>query len=133
MVLLLASAAAALPVSAPTPSARPAAALGTAQPQQHGRFGFLTAGEMADKCSANSAFSTSFCFAYLAGIHDSMRAYEVWLTQHEFCAPPQVSLEDLRNAFVGFVAANPSFRSAQSASVAVTALKKAYPCSPTSL
>lgn len=92
------------------------------------RFGFVTAGELADHCEGTSAYATSFCYAYLAGIHDTMRAYGVWLTQNEFCAPAKLTQQDLRNVFVGFVQKNASFRTAHAASVAVSAVKGAYPC-----
>ena len=91
-------------------------------------FGYLSAGGLADKCSDHSAFSISYCYAYLAGIHDAMRAYEVWLGQSEFCPPAQVAQNDLRDVYVAFIRSNPKYSTAQSASVAVVALKDAYSC-----
>lgn len=129
--LLLAAAAVApgaAPAAAKVSPPAPAEPANPLQPQAP--FGFMTAGTLADRCTEPSAYSTSYCFAYLAGIHDSMRAYEVWLGQSEFCAPSQVAQKDLRDVFVAFVTANPRYRTAQGASVAVVALKEAYPCNP---
>lgn len=113
-------------ISVPAIAAAPAATRGVSQTQAP--FGFLTAGELAERCRDASPFSVSYCYAYLAGIHDSMRAYEVWLGQREFCPPARVTQRALRDAFVTFIAANPGFAKAQSASASVVALKEAYPC-----
>jgi hypothetical protein len=91
-------------------------------------FGYQTAGKLADRCADGAAASTGYCFAYIAAVHDTVRAYEVWLGQREFCTPADLVQSDLRRAFLGYVAAYPSSRSAQAASVIVVALKQTYPC-----
>ncbi|SFG20993.1 hypothetical protein SAMN05518801_11085 [Novosphingobium sp. CF614] len=121
---------AAAPVAAPAAPV-PAGQSAEAKPlQSQTPFGFMTAGKLADRCTEPSAYSISYCYAYLAGIHDAMRAYEVWLGQREFCAPTEVAQKDLRDVFVAFITANPRYRAAQGASVAVVALKETYPCEP---
>ncbi len=95
-----------------------------------GGLGYLQAGALADRCGENSAASASYCYAYVAAVHDTMKAYEVWLNQREFCAPPNVSQAELRAVFVNYIRAYPTNRSGQAASVIVVALKSLYPCSP---
>ena len=92
-------------------------------------LGFLTAMELERRCGATGgAADVSYCFAYIAAVHDAMRAYEVWLGLREFCAPPAVPQSDLRRAFLTYLSAYPSNRSGQAASVIVVALKETYPC-----
>lgn len=74
----------------------------------------------------------SYCFAYLAAVHDTARAYEVWLSEKEFCIPPAVSQDDLRKAYLAHLTANPGHRLGQAGSVIIVALKEAYPCPPAS-
>jgi hypothetical protein len=94
-------------------------------------FGYQTAGQLAERCADGSPASTGYCFAYIAAVHDSVRAYEIWLSQREFCPPPGVVQADLRRAFLGYVAAYPASRTGQAASVIVVALKETYPCGAT--
>lgn len=91
-------------------------------------IGFLTADQLAQQCREGTAFSVTYCLAFLAGVHDSIRAYEQWLDQREFCAPSTVKQRDLSNAFLAFLAAHPEYRGGLASSVAVVALKEAWPC-----
>ncbi|TCM17998.1 hypothetical protein EDF56_105346 [Novosphingobium sp. PhB165] len=91
-------------------------------------IGFMTAGQLAEQCREGTPFSVTYCLAFLAGVHDSIRAYEQWLDQREFCAPRDVKQRDLSNAFMAFVAAHPQYRDGLASSVAVVALKEAWPC-----
>lgn len=93
-------------------------------------MGYLSAGALVDRCSETSSASTSYCFAYIAGVSDAMKAYEIWLNAREFCPPAGQSQSDLRRAFVGFVSAYPTNRTGQAASVVVVSLKQTYPCEP---
>ncbi|WP_156840036.1 Rap1a/Tai family immunity protein [Novosphingobium aquimarinum] len=95
-------------------------------------FGYMTAAKLAEQCAAPSGFAMSYCFAYLAGVRDTTKAYEVWLGQSEFCAPATVTQVELRDVFNAFLAANPDYRSGQGASVTMAAFKAAYPCGSTS-
>jgi hypothetical protein len=97
-------------------------------PSPVNRLGFVTAGELADRCRESASASVTFCFSYIAAVRDTMRAYEIWLNQREFCEAGQLSQGDLRQAFVTFVNAYPSHRTGQAASVIVVALKQTYPC-----
>lgn len=97
-----------------------------ASPQ--GAIGYLTAGELADRCAMTDAAGVSYCFAYIAAVHDTMRAYELWLGQREFCVPAGTSQSDLRRAFVTYLSAYPAGRAGQAASVVVVSLKESFPC-----
>lgn len=113
------------------PSAPPKSAPEIAPPAPPAAdIGYLSAGTLVDRCSETSSASTSYCFAYIAGVSDAMRAYEIWLNTREFCPPAGQSQSDLRRAFVGFVSAYPSNRTGQAASVVVVSLKQTFPCGP---
>jgi len=70
----------------------------------------------------------SYCFAYITGVHDTVRAYEAWLNQREFCVPRHVPQGDLRQAFIDYLRDKPSDLSGEAASVVVVALKIRYAC-----
>ncbi len=108
--------------STPAPQASPA----PAGAKRGGEIGYFTAGNLADRCA--SADGISYCFAYIAAVHDTMRAYEVWLDQKEFCPPATLAQGDLRRSFQTYMSAYPGNRSGQAASVIVVALKQTYPC-----
>lgn len=118
-LLLLAAAAPGAPAAAP-PAPAPAA------PSTD--IGFITARELAAKCSDGSAAGLSYCFAYIAAVHDTMRAYEIWLGQKEFCLPAGSSQGDIRRTFLTYLSAYPDQGSGQAASVVAVALKQTYIC-----
>ncbi|CAN5197732.1 hypothetical protein BH10PSE13_BH10PSE13_04480 [soil metagenome] len=91
-------------------------------------LGYLTADQLAERCKDKAAGAISYCFAYITGVHDSMRAYEIWLGQREFCLPVQISQSELRQSFLGYLSAYPTNRSGQAASVVAVALRETYPC-----
>lgn len=101
---------------------------GAAWAQAPRELGYLTAAQLAERCSDSSPASASYCFAYVAAVHDTARAYEVWLGQKEFCIPPATPQSELRRAFLTYITAYPSFRTGQAASAIVVALKESYPC-----
>ena len=117
----------AVAAATPPPSASRTPQAATAAPE--GELGYLTAADLERRCGVGGATADiSYCFAYIAAVHDAMRAYEVWLGLREFCAPPAVPQSDLRRAFLTYLSAYPSNRSGQAASVIVVALKETYPC-----
>jgi hypothetical protein len=93
-----------------------------------GRAGFLTAGELDAKCQDKSLAMVSYCYAYVTGVHDSVRAYETWLNMREFCRPLRVAQSELRQAFVEYMDKNPTAASGEAASVVVIALRQKYAC-----
>lgn len=109
------------PVTTPPPAPQ-------AAPAPAGSLGFLTAGQLIDRCNEAAQTSASFCFAYIAAVHDLARAYEVWLKQREFCLPAGAAQADLRRSFLNYAAARPEVRSGQAASAVLVALKVSYPC-----
>lgn len=101
---------------------------GSAPALPRGPIGYMTAAALEERCTDPSPYAATYCFAYLAGIHDAVRAYEVWLGENEFCAPPQISQKELRDVFLAFLARNPGYRPGLAASVAVVALKDKFAC-----
>lgn len=88
----------------------------------------LTAGSLKQRCEAMEAANASYCFAYIVGVYDTVRAYESWLKMREFCVPGGVVQSDLRRAFVTYLNENPGYHAGEAASVVVVALKVKYPC-----
>ena len=118
------------PRPAPQPSATPqasppASGFATVRPAP---IGYLTAGTLADRCLDSSPAGVSYCFAYLAGVYDAARAYEIWLNQREFCVPEGTPQSDLRRAFLTYVSVYPSNRGGLASSVVIVSLKETYPC-----
>ena len=91
-------------------------------------IGYLTARQLTDRCSDNNAANSSYCFAYIAAVADTVRAYEIWLSSREFCLPGGTAQADIRRAFMAYLGAYPDQGSGQAASVVVNALKTSYPC-----
>jgi hypothetical protein len=107
--------------------APPGAALAqTTQPEAVA--GFESAGELLRKCRENSSFAKNFCFAYLAAVADSARAYRVWIGSGDPCLPSGLTMGKLADTFEAFLIANPSQTRAQAASVIVASLQDAFPC-----
>jgi hypothetical protein len=94
--------------------------------------GLFSAGQLRDRCQSSVPADASYCFAYVAGVHDTVRAYEAWLNLREFCAPGRVAQGELRRAFTDYVSAHPDTTSGEAASVVVVALKIRYPCTSAS-
>lgn len=91
-------------------------------------LGYLTADQLARRCGQSDPASSSYCFAYIAAVTDTARAYEIWLNAREFCLPPKISQSEVRQAFITYVTVYPARASGQAASVVVNALKQTYPC-----
>lgn len=130
-MLLLATAAtaqAAPPRSAPVSPAGPRTAPSPNKPAPITSIGFLTAGELADRCQRQTPTDTNYCYAFIAGVHDTTQAYEQWLSTREFCPPAALTQSELRRSFITYVTAYPSSRAGVAASVIVVALKQTYPC-----
>ena len=145
MISLLLALGLALPATAKPPAAKPPVAkvpgarppvdklaadkpAGDRRAVQPAPIGYLTASELAARCGDSSPAATSYCFAYIAAVHDTTQAYEQWLNQREFCPPAGTPQADLRRAFLTYVVAYPQYRSGEAASVVVVALKEFYPC-----
>ena len=86
------------------------------------------AGQLGQRCSKNDIAATSYCFAYIAAVTDSARAYEIWLHAREFCLPARVAQSEVRRAFMTYLSAYPANAQGQAASVVINALKTTYPC-----
>ena len=91
-------------------------------------IGYLSASQLVSRCSASDPASSSYCFAYIAAVTDTARAYEIWLSAREFCLPRGASQSEVRRAFLTYVSAYPAQASGQAASVVINALKETYPC-----
>ena len=116
-----------LPLAAAT-----AAAAAEPAPQQEsgsaGTSGFQSAGQVLRKCRDESTFGKSYCFAYIAAVADSARAYQAWLGTNGMCLPNRTSQGTLVDVFDAYLVANPSLTQSQAASVIVTALQERFPC-----
>ena len=110
----------------PAPSPRPAASPGKSS--SLGDIGYMNAAQLADRCQQSDAASSSYCFAYLAAVTDTARAYEIWLGSREFCLPAGIAQAEVRRAFLGYVSVYPAQTAGQAASVVVNSLKQTYPC-----
>ncbi|MET0241519.1 MAG: Rap1a/Tai family immunity protein [Sphingobium sp.] len=125
--LLLAAAVPAAP--APATPAKPSAVTEPVQPDAR-NIGYLTATQLGARCTDGSTAGTSYCFAFIVGVHDTMQAYERWLAQKEFCPEQGTAQSDLRRNFLAYLNAYPKNGQGQAASVVVVALKTSYPCKP---
>lgn len=130
--LVMAGAVAASPPVAPSaalPDSVPSAAL---PPAPAGRIAatpaFLTAGELQRRCQDKALAAVSYCYAYVTGVHDAVKAYETWLNMREFCRPLHMSQSELRQAFLEYMQQNPLAASGEAASVVVVALRQKYAC-----
>jgi Rap1a immunity proteins len=112
----------------PQANVSPNAAALTPMVQPRTEIGYLTAGTLAERCQDSAPANINYCFAYIASVHDTMRAYEIWLEQREFCIPEKNAQGDLRRAFLTYLSAYPQNSNGQAASVVVVALKQTYPC-----
>lgn len=127
LALLLA---APLPVQSRTPNGPVPPASAPQAPASAGPIagGLFSAGQLRQRCLSNVPADASYCFAYITGVHDTVRAYEAWLNQREFCVPRHVPQGDLRQAFIDYLRDKPSDASGEAASVVVVALKIRYAC-----
>lgn len=108
---------------APSPSPSPSAPAG-----REPGIGYVTAGTLAERCKSSVPADINACYAFIAAVHDTMRAYEIWLQQREFCPPATVTQGELRQAFLTSVSAYGERRSGLAASVVVVAIKEQFPC-----
>jgi hypothetical protein len=115
LILALAAASAPAPALAPSPPAADG-------------LGYVTGNDLYARCTDAAPGSISYCFAYIAAVHDTMRAYEIWLNMREFCVAPGASQGDLKAAFITYARAHPIDLNGQAASVVVNALKATYRC-----
>jgi hypothetical protein len=91
---------------------------------------FISARDLGERCRSSAAITVSYCYAYVAAVHDTVRAYETWLRIREFCPPLRASQADLRKAFVDYMDRHPGAGGGEAASVVVVALKERFGCAP---
>lgn len=121
--LLLVLVSAGVQAAQPQPPAPPAPVAKETQD-----IGYLTADRLAGQCTNAGSPDISYCFAYLAAVHDTMRAYEIWLGEKEFCMPANAPQSELKQTFLTYITAYPENRQGQAASVIAMALRQTYPC-----
>ena len=90
--------------------------------------GLFSANQLRQRCLSNGPADASYCFAYVTGVHDTVRAYEAWLNLREFCVPRHVAQGDLRRAFIDYLGDHPADLAGEAASVVVVSLKMRFPC-----
>lgn len=107
----------------------PCASTGFAQGSDESVKGYHSAGDLLRKCRDTSSYGRSYCYAYIAAVADSARAYQTWIGSQEPCLPSTLRQSELVDLFEDYLLANPALSDAQAASVIVPALVEAYPCS----
>lgn len=129
------STAAATPPVAPSATLPGSTSAAVMPPAPVGRIAatpaFLTAGELQRKCQDKALAAVSYCYAYVTGVHDAVKAYETWLNMREFCRPLRMSQSELRQAFLEYMQQNPLAATGEAASVVVVALRQKYACDGT--
>jgi hypothetical protein len=90
--------------------------------------GYQSAGDLLRKCRDESSYGRSYCYAYIAAVADSARAYQSWIGTNEPCLPKSTSQGALVDMFEDYLAAHPALTDAQAASVIVPAMQSAFPC-----
>lgn len=108
-----------------------AAVLSTNSSPPSGSIGFLKSDELVARCGEDSSASASYCLAFIAGVRDTAKAYEIWSGQKEFCMRPGITQTAIRDTFLEFVRRRPQLMAGQAASVVLLALKAGYPCHET--
>jgi hypothetical protein len=93
-----------------------------------GAAGFSSANEVLKACNSELSQEVIRCREYITGVVDTVRAYEAWTGGSEFCAPANLRVPQIRNAFVDFVRSRPDMERGQAASVLVLALRQRFPC-----
>lgn len=106
----------------------PAASAGLAQDSADAVKGYHSAGDLLRKCKDSSSYGRSYCYAYIAAVADSARAYQTWIGSREPCLPRTLRQSELVDLFEEYLVAHPALSDAQAASVIVPALVEAYPC-----
>ena len=109
--LLIAAALVATPVSAETDPSRD----------------FRTGSELLALCTGGTA-TIGYCFGFVMGVLDTVKAYESWNKWREVCAPSGTTQGEYRDAVVTFLRANPNDLDGQAASLVVLALRDRFPC-----
>jgi hypothetical protein len=125
---LILALAAAMQTQTPPPAQTTPAPVQTPSPRAGDGLGYVTGNDLYARCTDSAPGSISYCFAYIAAVHDTMRAYEIWLNMREFCVAPGTSQGDLKTAFISYARVHPIDLNGQAASVVVNALKASYSC-----
>lgn len=111
--------------AAPPPAPPPAIA---AAPPRAATGAFQTGNALMEKCTGPSVHGLEYCFAYIAAVADTVRAYQVWLDLADVCLPPKLSQRQMSDIVVNYLADKPGQGKQQAASVVVLALAAKYPC-----
>lgn len=122
-LLAVATAASAQPAPAPVDPVVPIAA-----PPRIDTEAFQTGTALMGKCTGQSVHGLEYCFAYIAAVADTVRAYQVWLDLADVCLPAKLSQRQMSDIVVSYLTANPGQGKQQAASVVVLALAAKFPC-----
>lgn len=90
--------------------------------------GYLSASSLFGKCRGTSVDEVSYCFAYVAGVADTARAYQSWLGAADFCIPVETPQSELITTFEDYFTRHPTLGDAQAGSVVILALENRYGC-----
>lgn len=93
-----------------------------------GTAGFQSAEALYKNCTGNSVHGREYCFAYVAAVADSVRAYQAWLNLNDVCLQRSISHGSLIDTYTGYFERNPSLGPRQAASVVVLSMQGRFPC-----
>lgn len=97
-------------------------------PPGSGTDGFQNAEQLYSYCRGSSVAGQEYCFAYIAAVADSVRAYQTWFKLHDVCLRAAVTHGALAETFASYFEKNPSLGRNQAASVVVLAMQEQFPC-----
>ena len=85
--------------------------------------GFYDGAKLHELCSDRDR---AICMGYAAGLVDTLLQSEPWA--NAICPPPNVKLGSVTDIIARELANHPELRHLSAASIATTALRKAFPC-----
>jgi hypothetical protein len=87
---------------------------------------FKSAADISEVCLIKQA--ELVCAPYLYGVVDSIFSNRGELVGNKICLPDGITGNQVKSAFLQFLAKHPDFRKAVASSVIAAALTEAYPC-----
>lgn len=94
--------------------------------------GFMSAADLEAHCSADPNAKDGLhdvCLGYLAGATDQILAPLGLPNVRIMCAPDDLTLGAVRDAFLGYLKSHPDARTSSAASILPVVLIDAFPCS----
>lgn len=101
-----------------------AAQIATAPPE------IVTGADLVRVCSSRQTYDATYCIAYIAGIHDTVRDLQGIdeITELDYCLPERVSIGAVAQAVSAHIGADESLWTSRAASATILSLMAVYPC-----